>query len=68
VGEKRARGSVAVVIPCFNEGATLTEAVASAQSQDVSAEIIVVDDGSTEPTTIGVTERLEASGVRVLHR
>jgi glycosyltransferase involved in cell wall biosynthesis len=68
MGEKRARGSVAVVIPCFNDGATLVEAVASAQNQEVPAEVIVVDDGSTEPTTIAVTERLEAAGIRVLHQ
>jgi len=52
MGEKRARGSVAVVIPCFNDGATLVEAVASAQSQDVPAEIIVVDAGSTDEATM----------------
>lgn len=43
--EKRAGGSVAVVIPCFDDGATLAEAVASAQGQDVPGETIVVDDG-----------------------
>jgi glycosyltransferase involved in cell wall biosynthesis len=37
--------SVAVVIPCFDDGATLEAAVASVQSQDVAAEIVVVDDG-----------------------
>jgi hypothetical protein len=30
MGEKRARGSVAVVIPCFNDGATLVDAPAYA--------------------------------------
>lgn len=68
VAEERARGSVAVVIPCFNDGATLVDAVASAQNQDVPAEVIVVDDGSTDPTTIAVTERLEAAGIRVIHQ
>ena len=68
VGEKRARGSVAVVIPCFNDGATLVDAVASAQSQDVPAEIIVVDDGSTDHATIALTELLEADGIRVIRQ
>jgi glycosyltransferase involved in cell wall biosynthesis len=68
VGEKRARGSVAVVIPCFNDGATLVDAVASAQSQDVPAEIIVVDDGSTDHATIALTEILEADGIRVIRQ
>jgi len=52
MGEQRARRSVAVVIPCFNDGATLVDAVASAQSQERPAEIIVVDDGSTDDATI----------------
>jgi glycosyltransferase involved in cell wall biosynthesis len=56
MGEKRTRGSVAVVIPCFNDGATLVDAVASAQSQDVPAEIIIVDDGSTDEATMALTE------------
>src|SRR4029453_4924781 len=68
VAKERARGSVAVVIPCFNDGATLVDAVASAQNQDVPAEVIVVDDGSTDPTTIAVTQRLEAAGDRVIHQ
>jgi glycosyltransferase involved in cell wall biosynthesis len=68
VGEECARGSVAVVIPCFNDGATLVDAVGSAQRQDRRAEIIVVDDGSTDPATIAVTERLEAAGICVIHQ
>jgi glycosyltransferase involved in cell wall biosynthesis len=68
MGQKRARGSVAVVIPCFNDGATLVDSVASAQSQDVPAEIIVVDDGSTDHATIALTELLEADGIRVIRQ
>jgi len=44
------------------------DAVASARSQDRPAEIIVVDDGSTDTATIAVTERLEAEGVRVIRQ
>ena len=61
-------GSVAVVIPCFNDGATLPEAVASARAQDLRAEIIVVDDGSTDRATNEFTERLEVTGVRVIRQ
>ena len=68
MGQKRARGSVTVVIPCFNDGATLVDAVASAQSQGVPAEIIVVDDGSTDHATIALTELLEADGIRVIRQ
>jgi glycosyltransferase involved in cell wall biosynthesis len=62
------RSDIAVVIPCHDDGATLEEAVASARAQDVPVEVIVVDDGSTDPATLAVLDRLEADGVRVLHQ
>ena len=68
MAEKRARGSVAVVIPCFNDGATLVDAVASAQSQDRAAEILVVDDGSTDHATIALNKLLETDGIRVIRQ
>lgn len=58
--------SVAVIVPCFNDGGTLEEAVASAQSQDVPAEIIVVDDGTTDPETVAAFGRLEDAGMRII--
>jgi glycosyltransferase involved in cell wall biosynthesis len=57
-----------VVIPCFNDGATLTEAVRSAQAQTRLDELVVVDDGSTDEDTLRVFRSLEAEGVRVLRR
>jgi glycosyltransferase involved in cell wall biosynthesis len=66
VGENR--GSVAVVIPCFNDGATLVDAVASARGQDVRVEIIVVDDGSTDSATIALIELMETDGIRVIRQ
>jgi glycosyltransferase involved in cell wall biosynthesis len=61
-------GSIAVVIPCHNDGATLEEAVASALEQDVAAEIIVIDDGSTDPATHAALDRVAAASVRVLRQ
>jgi glycosyltransferase involved in cell wall biosynthesis len=58
-----------VVIPCFNDGETLPEAVRSVQGQDRLDELVVVDDGSTEPHTLEVLRSLETKyGVRVVHR
>jgi glycosyltransferase involved in cell wall biosynthesis len=57
-----------VVIPCFNDGATLAEAVRSARAQDRIDELVVVDDGSTDPHTLEVFQSLQAEGVRVVHR
>ena len=56
------------MIPCFNDGATLVDAVASAQSQDLRVETIVVDDGSTDPATIALTELMETDGIRVIRQ
>ena len=60
--------AIAVVIPCFNDGATLSDAVRSVQAQDRIDELVVVDDGSTDPRTIEVFGSLEREGVRVVHR
>jgi len=65
---ERAPGSVAVVIPCFNDGPMLEEAVDSVRRQRSPAEIIVVDDGSTDEATLAACERLETDGVHVIHQ
>jgi glycosyltransferase involved in cell wall biosynthesis len=62
------RGTVAVVIPCFNDGETVPAAVRSAADQDRLDELVVVDDGSTDPSTVAVLARLEETGVRVVRR
>ncbi len=49
--------SVSVVIPCFNAGRHLEEAVQSALAQTWgNLEIVIVDDGSTDPATLALLE------------
>ena len=64
----RMSGDIAVVIPCHDDGATLEQAVDSALAQDAAVEVIVVDDGSKDPGTAAVLERLAGRGVRVLRQ
>jgi glycosyltransferase involved in cell wall biosynthesis len=50
---------VTVVIPCFNYGSFLLEAIASVRGQDGGApRVIVVDDGSDQPETLEVLDAL----------
>ncbi len=59
---------VTIVIPCFNHGRYLTEAVDSALGQSGAApEVVVVDDGSDDPATLTALERLPQA-VRVLRQ
>lgn len=58
---------VAVVIPCFNDGATVGAAVDSLEGQE-PCEVVVVDDGSDDPETLRVLSSLEQGGTRVIHQ
>lgn len=59
---------VSVIIPCYNAGSYLVQAVVSVIKQQTSSplttEIIVIDDGSTD----GCVERLKESDLKVLHQ
>ena len=58
---------VAVIIPCYNDGAVVAEAVGSIEERE-PVEIVVVDDGSDDPATGEVLAQLEAAGTRVVRR
>ena len=59
---------IAVIIPCFNDGEIVTEAVASLKGVAEPLEVLIVDDGSTDAATLAVLDELEAGGSGVLHQ
>lgn len=55
---------ISVIIPCYNHGRFLKNAVDSVRSQDIAkVEIIVVDDGSTDNTS-QVANRLDVQYIK----
>ena len=58
---------VAVVIPVHDDGTLVGEAVASVREAE-AVEIVLVDDGSTDPATLAELDRLRGEGVRVVRQ
>src|SRR5688572_24223293 len=55
-----------IVIPCFNAGVYLAEAIESAKHQTYQPkDIIVIDDGSTESETIAILDRYRQLDLRI---
>lgn len=62
---------VTVIIPCFNQGRYLAEAISSARlAYEGPLEVIVVDDGSTDPKTDRWLREAQAMGdyVRIIRQ
>ena len=65
--ENSKKYKISVVIPCYNDGKYLPEAVASVKKCEDICEIIIVDDGSEDKETLIVLKNMEENGCRVLH-
>jgi glycosyltransferase involved in cell wall biosynthesis len=63
-------GKVSIVIPCFNHGEMLRETLESVERARNAnlAEVIIVNDGSTDPTTCAYFEELSHSAYKVIHQ
>ncbi len=59
---------VSIIIPCYNQGATLGETLKSVAAQSYRRfETLVINDGSSDPQTLAVLDGIERGGTRVLH-
>jgi glycosyltransferase involved in cell wall biosynthesis len=58
---------VAILVACHDDGSTIRDTVDSLR-QEAGTELVVVDDGSTDPRTLEVLGELEAEGIRILHQ
>jgi glycosyltransferase involved in cell wall biosynthesis len=56
--------TISVIIPAFNEAATIARVVRSAREYCPNAEVVVVDDASTD----GTADEAAAAGARVIRR
>ncbi len=60
---------ISVIIPCFNSGDFLIEAIESVKHPDKSLlEIIVVNDGSTDLLTLRLLNSMENKGYKIIHQ
>ena len=58
---------LSIVIPCFNDGQFIEEALASVEAYpDPIYEIIIVNDGSTDPVTCQVFDELRGKGYKII--
>jgi glycosyltransferase involved in cell wall biosynthesis len=60
---------LSIIIPCFNDGQFIKEALASVEvCEDSIYEIIIVNDGSTDPFTCNVLNELKNIGYKVIEQ
>lgn len=60
---------VSVIIPCFNHGRFLPEALDSIRQQTYqNFEIIIVDDGSEDPETLHLLKSIDNANTTVYHK
>ncbi len=59
---------LSVVIPAYNERATIREILTRLRALPLALEIIIVDDGSTDGTRDILRDEIEPQGIRVIYQ
>lgn len=60
---------VSIIMPCYNHGNYLVEALVSVErSAPPGCEVLIVDDGSTEPETLRILNCLDQLGYHILRQ
>lgn len=61
---------ISVIIPCFNDGKYIEEALASLQLErnQGKLEVIIVNDGSTDGLTLDTLNRIRGRGISVIEQ
>lgn len=61
---------ISVIIPCYNHGEFLEETIQSveANTNKYPVEMIIVNDGSTDPNTIEILKNLEQKGYNIINQ
>ena len=58
---------VSVIVPCFNDGAYIEEAIDSIKAQTYkNIEVVICNDGSTDKFTLEILDKLKSRGFMVL--
>jgi glycosyltransferase involved in cell wall biosynthesis len=57
---------LSIIIPCFNHGEYLLEAIANLDLQASNYEIIIINDGSTDILTLSILNGLKSKGYFIL--
>lgn len=69
IDPQREKSFVSIVIPCYNHGEYLDDALESLDSINKGKyEVIIVNDGSNDPETLEKLRELETKGYFVLHQ
>ncbi|TCL59365.1 glycosyl transferase family 2 [Kineothrix alysoides] len=65
---KRSMPKVSIIMPCYNDGLYIHEAIESVLQQTYkNIELIIIDDGSDEEDTINILNDLSDERMKVLH-